>query len=126
MTGDPVKRTPINLAEKFSKFAEHWSPRIIARMNDYHFKLVKFQGEFVWHDHADTDEVFIVLEGSMRIHFRDGDVAVGAGEMFVVPKGEEHKTSADGECLALLVERAGTVNTGDVVSDRTAAADAWI
>ena len=116
----------INLFEKLSKFSEHWSPKIVARMNDYHFKLVKFQGDFVWHDHADTDEVFIVLDGEMTIHFRDGRVRLRAGEMFVIPKGVEHMTSAGAECQAMLVERAGTVNTGDVVSDKTAPADAWV
>ena len=121
-----MSRTPINLAEKFAKFSEHWSPKIVARMNDYEFKLVKFQGEFVWHSHADTDEVFIVLDGEMTLHFRDGDVRLGAGEMFVVPKGVEHKTSAAAECRAMLVETAGTVNTGDAVSDRTAPRDAWV
>jgi mannose-6-phosphate isomerase-like protein (cupin superfamily) len=121
-----MERQPINFAEKFSRFSEHWSPRIIAQMNDYHFKLVKFHGEFVWHNHSDTDEAFIVLAGSMTIHFRDGDVSIGAGEMFVVPKGEVHKTSATAECKAMLVERAGTVNTGEIVSEKTAATDAWI
>jgi mannose-6-phosphate isomerase-like protein (cupin superfamily) len=121
-----MQRKPINLAEKFAKFSEHWSPKIIAQMNDYHFKLVKFQGEFVWHDHPDTDEVFIVLHGSMTIHFRDGNVSVGPGEMFVIPKGEAHKTSATAECHAMLVETAGTVNTGAVVSDQTAPTDAWV
>ncbi len=121
-----MERKPINLADKFSRFSEHWSPKIIARMNDYHFKLVKLQGEFVWHDHADTDEAFLVLEGSMTIHFRNGDVSVGAGELFVVPRGEEHKTSATAECRAMLVEMAGTVNTGAVASEQTAPSDAWI
>jgi mannose-6-phosphate isomerase-like protein (cupin superfamily) len=121
-----MERRPINLFEKFSQFSEHWSPKIIAQMNDYHFKLVKFQGEFVWHNHSDTDEVFIVLVGAMTIHFRDGDVSVGAGKMFVIPKGVEHKTSAKAECRAMLVEAAGTVNTGEVVSEKTAASDAWI
>ena len=121
-----MPRTPINLAEKLTKFSEHWSPKIIAQMNDYHFKLVKFQGEFVWHHHADTDEVFIVLDGAMTIHFRDGDVSVGSGEMFVIPRGEEHKTSAAAECRALLVETAGTVNTGGVISDKTAPTDDWV
>ena len=121
-----MERAPINFSEKFSKFSEHWSPKIIAQMNNYHFKLVKFQGDFVWHRHADTDEVFIVLDGAMTIHFRDGDVAVGAGEMFVIPKGEEHKSSAKTECRAMLVETAGTVNTGAVASDKTAPTDAWI
>ncbi len=121
-----MERKPINLNEKFSMFSEHWSPKIIAQMNDYHFKLVKFQGEFVWHNHSDTDEVFIVLDGSMTIHFRDGDVSVGAGEIFVIPKGVEHKTSAKTECKAMLVETTGTVNTGEVVSEKSAATDAWI
>ena len=121
-----MDRKPINLAANFSRFSEHWAPKIIAQMNDYHFKLVKFQGEFVWHRHADTDEAFIVVDGSMTIHFRDGDVAVGAGEMFVIPRGVEHKTSAKAECQAMLVETAGTLNTGEVVSEKTAATDAWI
>jgi mannose-6-phosphate isomerase-like protein (cupin superfamily) len=121
-----MSRTAINLAEKFAKFSEHWSPKIVARMNDYEFKLVKLQGEFVWHSHADTDEVFIVLDGEMTLHFRDGDVRLRAGEMFVVPKGAEHKPSAAAECRVLLVETAGTANTGDVVSDRTAPIDAAV
>ena len=116
----------INLADKFSMFSERWSPKIIAQMNDYHFKLVKLQGEFVWHEHPDTDEVFIVLDGALTIHFRDGDVEVGAGEMFVVPRGMEHKTSAVRECKAMLVELAGTVNTGEVVDVKTAPNDTWI
>jgi mannose-6-phosphate isomerase-like protein (cupin superfamily) len=119
-------KSAINLSEKFSKFSEHWSPKIIAQMNDYHFKLVKFQGEFVWHDHKDTDEVFIVLDGEMTIHFRDGDASVKKGEMFVIPKGVEHKTCAKSECQAMLVEAAGTVNTGDAGGGKTAPADAWI
>ena len=119
-------RIPINLAEKLSKFSDHWSPKIIARMNEYHFKLVKFQGEFVWHDHKDTDEVFIVLDGAMAIHFRDGSVSVKAGEMFVIPKGVEHMTSAANECRAMLVETIGTVNTGDAGGDKTAPTDVWI
>ena len=107
----------INLDAKFSQFSEHWSPKIIAQMNDYHFKLVKFQGEFVWHDHKNTDEVFIVLDGEMVVHFRDRDVFVKKGELFVVPKGVEHKTSARTECRAMIVEAVGTVNTGDTAGD---------
>jgi len=118
--------TAINLDEKFSRFSEHWSPKIIARMNDYHFKLVKFQGEFVWHGHKDTDEVFIVLDGEMVIHFKGHDVSIKKGEMFVIPKGVEHKTSARAECRAMLVEAAGTVNTGDAGGEKTADADVWI
>src|SRR5439155_20771939 len=121
-----MDRRPINFAEKFSKFSDHWSPRIIAQMNDYHFKLVKIQGEFVWHSHADTDEVFIVLDGEMTISFRDGKVVLRSGEMFVVPKGLEHKPSANRECSIMLVESAGTVNTGDVQSDLTAKDGLWI
>jgi len=121
-----MERKPINIAEKFSRFSELWSPKIIVQMNNYHFKLVKFQGEFVWHSHSDTDEVFLVFDGSMTIHFRDGDVSVAAGEMIVVPKGVEHKTSAKAQCSAMLVEVVGTVNTGDVVGEQTAASEAWI
>jgi mannose-6-phosphate isomerase-like protein (cupin superfamily) len=124
--GDTMDRTAINLADKLAKFSEHWSPKIVARMNDAEFKLVKLQGEFVWHSHADTDEVFIVLDGAMTLHFRDGDVRLRAGELFVVPKGVEHKPSAATECKVMLVEAAGTVNTGDAVSDRTASVDATI
>jgi mannose-6-phosphate isomerase-like protein (cupin superfamily) len=121
-----MSRTAINLADKFAKFSEQWSPKIVARMNDYEFKLVKLQGQFVWHSHADTDEVFIVLDGEMTLHFRDGDVPLREGEMFVVPKGVEHKPSAAAECRVMLVETAGTVNTGTVTSDKTAPRDAWI
>ena len=119
-------KTAINFTEKFSKFSEYWSPKTIAQMNDCHFKLVKFQGEFVWHDHKDTDEVFIVLDGEMTIYFRNDDVSVKKGEMIVIPKGEIHKTSAENECRALIVESAGTVNTGDTGGNKTAPADAWI
>lgn len=117
---------PVNLREKLSKFSEHWSPKIVAQMNDYHFKVVKVQGEFVWHDHLETDEVFLVLRGRLEIHFRDGVVALNEGEMYVVPRGVEHKPVADNECHILLVEPAGTVNTGDVVGEKTAPNDVWI
>jgi mannose-6-phosphate isomerase-like protein (cupin superfamily) len=116
----------INLQEKFSRFAEHWSPKIVAQMNDYHLKLAKVQGEFVWHDHPETDEVFLVVKGRLDIHFRDGVVSLSAGEMFVVPKGVEHKPSAQQECHILLIEPAGTVNTGNVEDKLTAPNDVWI
>ena len=116
----------INLQEKLSKFSEQWSPKIIAQMNDYHFKVVKVQGEFVWHDHPETDEVFIVLKGQLEIQFRDGSVVLNEGEMFVVPKGVEHKPVAVEECHIMLVEPAGTVNTGDVVDEKTVPNDIWI
>ena len=121
-----MEHRPVNIAEKLAQVSDLWSPKIIAQMNDYHFKLVKFQGEFVWHDHKDTDEVFIVLEGEMVIHFRDRAVSVKKGELIVVPKGIEHKPSAEGECRAMLVEAAGTVNTGDAGGEKTAPADVWI
>jgi mannose-6-phosphate isomerase-like protein (cupin superfamily) len=117
---------PINLSEKLTKISESWSPRNIAQMNDYHFKVVKIQGEFVWHDHPETDEVFIVLKGQFEIQFRDGSVELKEGEMFVVPKGVEHKPVAEQECHILLVEPAGTVNTGNIVNERTAANDVWV
>jgi mannose-6-phosphate isomerase-like protein (cupin superfamily) len=117
---------PINLREKLAKFSDLWSPKIIAQMNDYHFKLVKFQGDFIWHNHDDTDEVFITLEGEMSIEFRDGKVDLKAGEMFVIPKGLEHKTLAENECKIMLVERAETINTGKAGGDLTAEDNVWI
>ena len=128
MPPDPETMTyrPINLRDKFSKFSDHWSPRVIAEMNDYQFKLVKVQGEFVWHDHPDTDEVFIVLEGTLDIEFRDGKVTLESGEMFVVPKGREHRPVAREECKLMLIEPRGVVNTGDVVSNLTAEDDNWV
>lgn len=117
---------PINLKEKLSKFSEHWSPKNIAQMNDYHFKIAKIQGEFIWHDHPETDEVFLVLHGELQIQFRDGSVTLNKGDLYVVPKGVEHRPVARNECHIMLVEPAGTVNTGDVVSERTAANDVWI
>ena len=95
-------------------------------MNDYQFKVVKLQGDFIWHHHEGTDETFIVLEGEMRIDFRDGAVQLSAGEMFVVPKGLEHKPYAEKEVRLLLIEPRGVVNTGDERSERTAPSDVWI
>jgi mannose-6-phosphate isomerase-like protein (cupin superfamily) len=117
---------PINFKEKLTKFSEHWSPKIIGQMNDYHFKIVKVQGEFIWHDHPETDEVFIVLKGQLEIQFRNGAILLNEGEMFVVPRGSEHKPVAEEECHILLVEPVGTLNTGEVVNERTAANDVWI
>ncbi len=116
----------INLKDKLAKFSEHWTPKIIAEMNDYQFKLVKIKGDFVWHNHPDTDEVFIVIEGSMKIEFKDGVVELNEGEMYVVPKGVEHKPFAEKECKVLLVEPRGVVNTGDAEGELTAANDVWI
>ena len=116
----------INFDHKLALFREYWTPKIIAEMNDYQLKLVKLQGEFVWHAHAQTDEVFIVLSGAMEIRFRDGAVALAEGEMFVVPKGVEHKPVADQECHVLLVEPRGVVNTGQTGGAKTAEQDVWI
>ena len=116
----------INLEEKLSKFSEHWSPKVIAEMNDYQFKLVKIEGEFVWHDHPDTDEVFIVIEGTMKIEFEDRTIELREGEMLVVPKGVRHKPYAEAECKVMLVEPRGVVNTGDAEGDLTADNDVWV
>ncbi|MGU2290838.1 cupin domain-containing protein [Pseudomonas aeruginosa] len=116
----------INFAAKLALFDDRWQPRVIAQMNDYQFKLVKIEGDFVWHSHADTDETFIVLAGRLRIDFRDGAVHLGPGEMYVVPRGVEHKPFADGEVRMLLVEPCGVRNTGDQGGERTAANDLWI
>ena len=119
--------TPIRLAEKLSLFDEQWTPKIVAQIDDYQFKLAKVQGDFVWHSHAETDEIFWVLHGQLRIDFRDGSVTLNPGEMLVVPKGVEHKPYAEEECHIMMLERDGTVNTGgNAPSDHTAAADAWI
>jgi mannose-6-phosphate isomerase-like protein (cupin superfamily) len=116
----------INFDKKFSLFHEQWQPKVIAEMNDYQFKVVRLQGDFIWHDHKDTDETFIVLEGVLRIDFRNGAVHVSAGEMFVVPKGVEHKPYAEYEVKPLLIEPRGVVNTGHEGGDRTAQNDIWI
>jgi len=118
--------TAINLAKKLDLFTDYWSPRIIARLNEYHIKLAKLEGEFVWHSHPETDEAFLVLRGDMRILFRDGEVALQEGELFVVPAGIEHKPVCQVECAVLLIEPAGTVNTGDSGGDLTAIADVWV
>ena len=116
----------INLRDKLEKFSDHWSPRVIAEMNDYQFKLVKIKGEFVWHNHTDTDETFIVIEGEMKIEFEDKTVVLREGEMYVVPKGIEHKPYAEEECKVMIIEPRGVVNTGDIEGDLTASNDVWI
>lgn len=116
----------ISFTSKFQLFQEQWQPKVVAQMNDYQFKLAKLQGDFIWHDHPDTDETFIVLEGELRIDFRDGAVQVRSGEMFVVPKGVEHKPYAEKEVKLLLIEPRGVINTGRADSDRTARNDVWI
>ncbi len=116
----------INFAEKFALFHDQWAQKVIAEMNDYQFKLARLEGEFIWHRHAETDETFIVLEGELVIEFRDGEVTVGAGEMYVVKKGVEHKPSAALETKLLLIEPKGVLNTGDETNERTALNDVWI
>ena len=116
----------INFAQKLSQFDEQWSPKVVAEMNDYQFKIVKIEGDFIWHDHKDTDETFVVLDGTLRIDFRDGFVHVGKGEMYVVPKGVEHKPYAESEVRMLLIEPRGVLNTGDEGGDRTAVNDVWV
>ena len=103
----------INLAEKLAAFSEHWSPKLVDTVDDYDIKLVKLKGDFVWHRHAEEDELFLVLKGSFRMDFRDRQVDLTAGEMIVVPRGVEHKPYAESECEVLLLERRGVVNTGD-------------
>jgi mannose-6-phosphate isomerase-like protein (cupin superfamily) len=116
----------INLQQKLGLLPEHWQPRVVAEMNDYQFKVVKLQGDFVWHDHKDTDETFLVIEGRLRIDFRDGAVEIGPGELYVVPKGVEHKPYAEREVKMMLIEPRGTLNTGDAGGERTAQPDVWI
>jgi mannose-6-phosphate isomerase-like protein (cupin superfamily) len=118
--------SPINLADKLSKITDHWQPRVVAELNDYQFKLVKIEGDFIWHSHADTDEAFIVVEGELRIDFRDGAVTIGPGEMYVVKKGVEHKPYAAREVKMMLIEPRGVTNTGDAGGERTAPNDVWI
>ena len=116
----------ISLADKLARITEHWQPRVVAELNDYQFKLVKIEGDFVWHSHVDTDEAFIVIEGELRIDFRDGTVTLGPGEMIVVKKGVEHKPYAASEVKMMLIEPRGVVNTGDAGGARTSANDLWI
>ncbi|NIS83068.1 MAG: cupin domain-containing protein [Anaerolineales bacterium] len=116
----------INLADKLSLVDAYWSPRIIAQMNDYHFKLAKIQGEFIWHAHPETDEVFVVLGGTMCIEFRDSRTELSEGEMCVVPRGVEHRPVARKECHIMLIEPAGTLNTGDAGGERTVTEEIWI
>ena len=116
----------INFKSKFDKFNDHWSPKVIAEMNDYQFKLVKIKDDFVWHEHNDTDEVFIVISGVIWIEFKDETIQINTGEMIVVPRGTKHRPYATEEAQIMLVEPKGVVNTGDIESDLTALDDQWI
>lgn len=116
----------INIKQKLSLFSEHWSPKIISEINDYQIKLVKIKDTFVWHSHEDTDELFLVIEGKMKIEFKDSTIELSEGEMYVVPKGIEHKPSAEHECKILIVEPRDVVNTGAAEGELTADNDVWI
>ena len=116
----------INLLQKLSLVSEQWSPRVVAEMNSYQFKVVRIQGDFIWHSHPETDETFLVLEGTLRIDFRDGSVTLKAGELYVVPKGVEHKPYTEEEVKLLLIEPRGVLNTGQEGGERTAPNDVWI
>lgn len=118
---------PVNFNEKLKKFNDFWKPKVIAEMNDYQFKLVKIINEFVWHKHDDTDEVFIVINGEMKIEFKDRKpIKLQQGEMFVIPKGVEHKPSSEKECNLLIIEPKGVINTGSEFGAMTAENDVWV
>ena len=116
----------INLISKYKKITEHWSPKVVAEMNDYQFKLAKIKNDFIWHSHEDTDETFIVIEGKISIEFEDETIELSEGEMIVVPKGKKHRPYADKEAKIMLIEPKGVRNTGDIVNDLTSDDNQWI
>ena len=120
-TTPPMPATPkcVNLAEKFSQFTDHWSPKVVGELNGQHVKLVKLLGPFVWHHHEHEDELFLVVRGRLRIEFRDGHRDVDPGEFLIVPRGVEHRPVAEQEVHVLLFEPAGTLNTGNIRDGRT-------
>ena len=118
--------TTVNLGESLSRIPDHWNPRIVAELNGQHVKLVRLRGEFTWHSHHDEDELFLVLDGSLRMELRDGAVVVGPGEFVVVPRGVEHRPVADDEVHVLLFEPVGTLNTGDADDPRAIAEPEWL
>ena len=118
---------PINLEKKFKKFSDYCSPKVIGEMNDYQFKVAKVQGEFIWHQHLDTDETFFVIQGLLTIEFKDGSVDIEQGEMYVVPRGVEHKPTATKECHIMIIEPKGVTNTGNKIDSKLKADnDVWI
>ena len=121
-----MKLQAINIKQKFQLFQDQWSPKIIAQMNDYHFKIAKIQGEFIMHSHPDTDETFIIIYGNMKIEFEHEIIELSTGEMLVVPKGVPHKPIAEQECQILMIEPVGTINTGDADSNRKMSELEWI
>ena len=120
------KSKKINIKQKFSKFSEYWSPKVLAEMNDYEFKIARIKGEFIWHNHTETDEVFIVIEGSMKILLRGKTIQLSEGDLYVVPKGTDHKPVAEKECKLMLVGLKGTKNTGSETHKLTAEDNQWI
>ena len=116
----------INFKSKFSKFTDQWSPKVIAEMNDYQFKLVKIKDDFIWHKHDDTDEVFIVMEGQIFIEFENETVEINEGEMIVIPKGTEHKPFSKKETKVMIIEPKGVTNTGNKRDKLTAPNNTWI
>ena len=116
----------INFLSKFNKFDELWSPKVIAEMNDYQFKLAKIKNDFIWHSHEETDETFIVIKGSMSIEFENETIKLNEGEMIVVPKGKKHRPFADEEAKIMLIEPRDISNTGNIVSELTSDNDQWI
>jgi mannose-6-phosphate isomerase-like protein (cupin superfamily) len=115
-----VAHSPVDLVAELARISEHWSPKVITRLNDYEVKLAKLAGEFVWHTHAETDELFLVIDGSLTIRLRDGEVQLTDGQLFVVPRGMEHCPVTDGEVAVMLIEPRGVVNTGDAGGPLTA------
>ncbi|WP_412462116.1 cupin domain-containing protein [Pseudomonas sp. SC11] len=123
---NPYATHPVNLLQKIDLIDQQWSPRVVAQMNDYQFKVVRIEGEFIWHSHPETDEAFIVLEGILRIDLPERSVHVAAGELYVVPKGVKHRTAAEGEAKLMMIEPQGVLNTGQEGGERTALNDVWI
>jgi len=121
-----VKIKKINLTQKFKKVNEHWSPKVIAEMNNYQFKLAKVKDEFIWHKHEETDETFLVIKGQLTIQLREEKVFLDEGEMIVIPKGVEHKPIAKKECQIMLIEPKETVNTGNINNERTVHNEQWV
>ena len=121
-----TKSKIINIKQKFSKISEYWSPKVLAVMNDYEFKIARIKGEFIWHNHTETDEVFIVIEGSMKILLKGETIQLSKGDLYVVPKGMDHKPVAEKECKLMLVELKGTKNTGSETHKLTSEDNQWI
>ena len=121
-----MTKSKINLKSKLESIKDYWSPKVIAELNNYQFKLAKIKDEFIWHEHNDTDEAFIVIEGNIEIELEGSTVELSEGEMFVVPKGAKHKPVGRGEAHIMLIEPRDVKNTGDIENELTAKNDIWI